>query len=169
MNLIRIFPFLILFSLAFCKKSDQYGALSTHDFMPPLIVRTALADSLPPQAIKKLQLENIQGIKVKYATGRYVCYFDYDADRSSLLDTIARLPFSKFTPLADTTCRRIPIESIELMRAMVSPEERETGNSFWHADIDEFEVYECIKAPFRHTLLIGKKTTRVIHRIEFRG
>ena len=69
MYIIRIIPFLILFSLASCKRSGEPGTGSTKDLVPPLIVRTALADTLPARAIQRLHLENIQGIKVKYATG----------------------------------------------------------------------------------------------------
>lgn len=169
MNSILVIPFLVLFSLASCKRADQYGTRTTLELLPPLVVRTALADTLPDRAMQNLRLENVQGIKVKYATGRYTSYFDYEADRSTVLSTIGKLPFSKHAQLADTTCRRIPNESIELMKSIVSAEEQETGTLFWDADVNEFDVYECFKAPFRHTLLIGKKTTRVIHRIEYTG
>jgi hypothetical protein len=169
MNSILVVPFLVLFSLASCKREDPYGSRTTHDLLPPLVVRTALADTLPERAIRNLGLENVQGIKVKYATGRYTSYFDYEADRRILLDTIGTLPFYTNARVADTLCRRIPNESIELMKSFVSAEEQETGNMFWDADVDEFDVYECFKAPFKHTLLIARGTSRVIHRIEYTG
>lgn len=169
MSAIRIIPFLILFSLAACKPSDQSGTGSTLQFVPPLIVRTELADTLPAKAIQKLKLKNVQGIKIKYPTGQHVSYFDYNADRNTVLDAISTLPFSKYSPLADTTCRKVSVEAIEQMKSMITEEERESGSLFWQASFDEFELYECLKAPFRHTLLIGKKTNRIIHRIEYIG
>lgn len=169
MKILLVIPFMVLFSLASCKREDQNGTRTAHELLPPLVVRTALADTLPVWAIQRLKLEHTQGIKVKYATGQHVSYFDYEANRSEVLNTMGKLPFSKYAPLADTLCRRVPITSIELMKSIVSQDEVRAGFTFWEVDVNEFDVYECIKAPFRHTLLISKQTPRVIHRIEYNG
>ena len=46
----------------------------------------------------------------------------------------------------------------------------EAFDSNWVApvgpDLDAFEVYECLKSPVRHTILISKNSRRVLHRIE---
>lgn len=162
-------PFLLLFSLCSCKKTDRQNVVRGHELIPPLVVRTTLYDSLPPDAIRHLQLENIGGLKVKYSTGRYVSYFEYSANSDTVLNVIANLPFSKHTPLADTSCRKVPSESLQQLRSLVSIEEQTTGTSFWDANMNDVEVYECLKAPFRHVLVISKNSSRILHRIEYKG
>jgi len=169
MRVLFTLPLLILFALASCWKSEQFNASETSTMPPPLVVLISLADTLPEKSFHNLHVQDVHGFKVKYATGQSVSYFDYQADRTVVLDTISRLPFSKYSALADVQCRPIPYQAIEILRSAISGYEIETGRSFWEADRNEFDVYECIKAPFRHTLLLNKKSARVIHRIEYAG
>jgi len=166
-NIPFVIPFLLLFILGSCKHIDRQNKEVVQQHLPPLIVSTTLADTLSPEIVRQLQTVNVTGLKVKYATGQHVSYFEYDADRNTVLKVISNLPFSRHSPRADTTCRIIPNESIQMLRSMVSIEEQETGIVFWEAS--DADVYECLKAPFRHILVMRKNSHRILHRIEYTG
>ncbi len=168
MRVLFTLPLLILFALASCRKSEQFNALETSAMPPPLVVLTSLADTIPEKSFHNLHVEDVQGFKVKYATGQYVSYFEYEADRNTVLRTIGNLPFSKYSPLADTSCRKVTNESIQMLRSIVSIEEQEVGISFWESSANE-TVYECLKPPFNHILIINRDSSRIRHRIEYTG
>jgi len=163
---IVVLPLLILLALGICKKPIFEKPL---DEVPPLVLATSLEDSLPSVTIKALNLKNIDGIKIQYNNGLYASYFEYQADPETVIKTISQLPFPIYTTLADTICRPIGFDAIDLMRNQISSIERETMESFWTIDQNSFVVYECIKAPFKHTLQIRKNSNRIFHRIEFMG
>lgn len=169
MKVILVIPFLFLFSLTLFKEFDRHRLSEGPDLPPPLIVSTSLAATLPAKEVRQLKLEHVLGIKVKYATGRYVSYFEYTADRRAILDTLARLPFSKNTVLADPHGRLVSYQVVEQIKSSLQPDELQTGNLFWEANLQAYDVYECLKTPFRHTLLISKNSTQILHRIEFTG
>jgi hypothetical protein len=169
MRVLFTLPLLILFALASCRKSERFNAFETSTMPPPLVVLTSLADTLPEKSFHDLHVQNVHGFKVKYATGQSVSYFEYEADRNTVLRTIGNLPFSKYSPLADTSCRKVTNESIQMLRSIVSIEEQEVGISFWESSANETEIYECYKAPFRHILVITRDSLRIHHRIEYTG
>jgi hypothetical protein len=169
MRVLLLLPLLILFSLAACKKSEQFHTLDKSALPPPLVVFTSLANTLPANTFQNLHVQNVQGIKLKYATGQYISYFEYEADRNTVLRVIGNVPFSKHSTLADTTCRRVANESIQILKSIVSMEEQEMGISFWEASAHETEVYECLKPPFKHILIINRDSPRIRHRIEYIG
>ncbi len=169
MRVLLLLPLLILFSLAACKKSERFNTFDKSALPPPLVVFTSLANTLPANAFQNLHVQNVQGIKLKYATGQYVSYFEYEADRNTVLQAIGNVPFSIHSTLADTTCRKVTNESLEMLKSMVSMEEVDMGISFWEAGAHETEVYECLKPPFKHILIINRASTRIRHRIEYIG
>ncbi|HEY9005668.1 MAG TPA: hypothetical protein VIM75_06020 [Ohtaekwangia sp.] len=163
-------PLLIILSLAACHKpmhlsNDGYS----WEEAPPLVLRTSLNDSLSAKALQQLQLTNTPGVQVKYNNSTYVNYFEYKADHELLLRTIASLPFSRYAMRADTVCYRIPMKDLALIRKGISDTEYEASSFFWDADANTFDIYECYKAPMKHTLLMSRNSTTVLHRIEFVG
>ena len=78
-------------------------------------------------------------------------------------------PFPGMLVLADTKCRRISAQELIQLKMKISAIEFENSGNFWNVEENEFDVYECLKTPIRHTLLISKTTKRVLHRIEFIG
>lgn len=159
-------PLLILLALGICKKPIFEKSL---DDVPPLVLATSLEDSLPSVTIKALNLESIDGIKIQYNTGLYASYFEYRADPETVIKTISQLPFPIHTTLADTICRPVGFDAINLIRTQISSIERETMENFWTIDPTSFVAYECIKAPFKHILQISKNSNQIFHRIEFIG
>ncbi len=152
-----------------CKKPAHIGQTDLHGDAPAIVLSASLSDSLPAKTLTELQIEDVQGIKVKYGNGLHSSYFEYDADPESLLAKISYLPFSKYTVRADTTCRPVAFAEVEFMRSHLTHFETENAAFFWDATSEAYHVYECIKTPLRHTLLISKNSNRVLHRIEFLG
>jgi hypothetical protein len=137
--------------------------------IPPLVLTAAIEDSLPSKTIRALNLNGVIGLKVQYYSGVYTSYFEYEADKSLLLETISELPFPMNSNLSDTHCRRISLQALITQRKTVSAIELESASHFWQSLETDYEIFECIKAPFRHTLQVAKNSNQVLHRIELLG
>lgn len=131
----------------------------------PIVFRTSLADSLPDSALKSMQLEPVTGIKIQFLSGKYISYFAYETDMETAVSTISQLPFPMGNSVSDTLCRRISRVDLDTIRETLSQEELEHSTFFWHPE-SNIEIYDCIKSPFRHTLLLNNNTRQVWHRIE---
>lgn len=169
-----IFPLLLLLSAFACKKpvlepnaKATYAALLRS--MPTLNGSIALEDTMPAEAVAALNTGNINGVKLSYANGRYASYFAYEADAETVINTIATLPFNRYAPVADTTCYKTNFDTLEQLQHTLSEAELQSSAFFWNAPREQFEVYECLKAPLRHTLLISRRSGQVFHRIEYVG
>jgi hypothetical protein len=166
MRLSFIFPCLLVLSALSCKKPGRSNLTPDPASIPPLVLATSLSDTISPNALRALKLEKVTGLKVKYITGHFASYFEYEADGKQILKTISQLPFSRYATLADTVCSPLTPVDLALLRKHVSGDEIKHGSSFWTADLEEFELYECLKSPLKHTILIGKNSRRILHRIE---
>ena len=166
MRILFTSPLLVVLALGACKKPVLEIPL---DFIPPLVLSTSIQDSLPPAAIKVLNLGGVSGLKIKHHNGMYASYFEYEADKNLLLNTISTLPFSMDANKADTSCHLISTEQIDVMQQDLLPGEFENTPFFWNVDRSHLKVYECIKPPYRHTIQMSENSNRILHRIELIG
>lgn len=168
-----LFPLVLIASAFSCSTPPPHAESTSNtlqsQFNEPAIFYTSLADSLSVKAMETLKLSDVTGIKVKYLNGTESRYFEYTAEKQSAIRAVSQLPFTKYCTVSDTHCRRISIDDIVSTRQTISATEYEHSAFFWNADPTRVEVYECIKSPFRHTLLIDSKSNHVIHRIEVLG
>jgi hypothetical protein len=158
-------PLLALFAVAGCNKPAHLKALTVSD-APPAIFDTSLDDSIDTKYLRPLALENVIGTQIKYTTGQYACYFEYQADPGQLLQMLSNLPFPRYAHAADTTCYAIPVEDIIAQKNLVRTAEYEASTTFWDVDAKEYTAYTCLKPPLRHTLLVNNRSRQVLHRIE---
>src|SRR5688572_29333541 len=150
MKILFTIPLVLLLVLGACKKPVLE---ISSDFVPPLVLSTSIHDSLPPGAIKVLELEGVSGLKIKHYNGMYASYFEYDAtDKNLLLNTISALPFRMDATKADAQCHLISFQELDVIRQNLQPYEFENTTSFWNVDRSNMKVFECIKPPFRHTI-----------------
>ena len=85
MRILFTIPLLVMIALGACKKPVLEIPL---DFIPPLVLSTSIQDSLPSAAVKILKLDGVSGLKIKHHNGMYASYFEYEADKSLLINTI---------------------------------------------------------------------------------
>lgn len=168
MKILICFPLLVIFSLGGCKKPTTESTLDYHS-VPPIVLSASLRDSIPSKMVKALNLDDVTGIKIQYITGLHTSYFEYEADQNALLQTISQLPFSMRAAVGDIACHRITFQDLNLIKQKISTVELENSSSFWTTEQTDFDSYECIKPPFKHTILFHKNSRRILHRIEFFG
>jgi hypothetical protein len=166
---ITLSMFIILAGAA-CKKPSHETAARVDQneitAIPPVFSQILLKDTLPAWAVNDLHALDIHGVKVQYFNGAHASYFEYTGGNpTAVVRTISMLPFHKRAMLADTTCHRIPYTALLALKEKLSPEELNRTNAFWSADPFEFDAYECIKPPLKHTILLSKTSSRVFHRI----
>ena len=164
-----VIPLLLLFLLAACDKRQQTpdAAASVDGAVGPVVLHASLQDTLSPAFLHALRLEKVEGLNVKYLSGREAHYFAYIADPDAVLRAVIHTAFSKHVAVADTVCRRINHRALAMLAQPLHATELAAGAFFWEADAAEFEVYECVRGPIRHTLLISRATRNILHRIEF--
>jgi hypothetical protein len=86
-----------------------------------------------------------------------------------VISAISKLPFSKFSSLSDSRCRKITQEELLSIRQDVPSTEFESAAFFWNSANNKTEIYQCIKSPYRHTLLFNPDSDVIFHRIEVVG
>jgi hypothetical protein len=166
MKILLSIPLVILLALGACKKPVMEVPLG---FVPPLVLATSIQDSLPLNAVKVLSLEGVSGLKIQHYNGLYTSYFEYEADKNLLLNTISALPFRMDDKKADTRCHLISRGDLEDIKQNLQPQELENSSFFWNADPSDLKVFECVKPPFRHTIQMKRNSNRILHRIELLG
>src|SRR6187549_1842495 len=160
-----ILPALLILSIFACEKPKDTSYLPD-EYANPQIAQTTLRDTLSAKSLSDLFIQELKGVKASYVTGRYTCYFEYNANQQDLLNAINTLPFDMNTRLSDTQCRRIAGNFSLTGKRARSDREVESSSFFWDINPEDFIYYECIKSPMRHTLLLDKHSSRILHRIE---
>jgi hypothetical protein len=139
---------------------------STDGTIPPLVLSTAIEDSLPAKMITALNLEGITGLKIQYYSGLHNSYFEYDAEKDVVLDAISALPFPMTADISDTRCRTISFQTLNSVKKNISSTELTSASHFWDTVESEYEVFECIKPPYKHILQVETDGKHILHRIE---
>jgi hypothetical protein len=152
-----------------CKKppeplSEDYAAGMEHN--GAVVFYTSLADSLSEKTLETMEIHDVMGVKVKYLSGHENRYFAYEADPDLAIRAISQIPFLPYAKYSDSHCRRISCKDLEVIRQNISTMELSSSSFFWAALSKLPEAYECIKSPYRHTLLIERESNLIFHRME---
>ena len=117
------------------------------------------------------QLGNIQeihGVKIMdYENQKVEYYFEYEANELDTLKMIASLPFA----IDDNKSNVAPVRmessssSLKINPSFTDEIKREIA-FFSNAKAEEFTFYECVKSPMKHTLLVSKTSSRILHKVE---
>ncbi|MBL7856536.1 MAG: hypothetical protein JNM57_02515 [Cyclobacteriaceae bacterium] len=157
----------ILSAMACSSPATKVNALSSEEENTPVIAPISLYDTIPGKYISNLVLTEINGTKVSYTSGRSTCYFSYKANPAEVLRMVASLPFKPDHTLSDTLSRKMNFP-FSLSGKKILPEaEILAAPFFWEINPLEFDYYECLKSPVRHTLLIHKTSGTILHRMEY--
>jgi|GEM_PF-2178476 len=166
-----IFPLLLLLAAVACQKpilepnaKERFAEIVRSS--APLVSKTTLEDTLPAEALRTMGIGQINGVKLQYGNNHSTSYYAYHADPDALIATLSRLPFTKYAAIADTTCYKTSFEVLTQLQQNLSDIELRNSAFFWNASHEEFEIYECLKTPIRHTVLISRRSGLVYHRVE---
>jgi hypothetical protein len=162
-----IFSGLLVVAIIWCQK-PVYDLEGSNTTMAPIVFYTSLADTLPKRTFEKLGLrDRVVGVKINNLTGMDVRYFQYEADPDVLIKALSETPFDINTQSpADIQCHEITYGDLTFSFQNVSDAESNYAASFLNSFHEGYEVYECVKSPLKHQVLIQRNTNRVFHRIE---
>jgi hypothetical protein len=152
-----------------CKKPPEplsQGYTTGMEHIGAVVFYTSLADSLSEKTLETMEIHDVMGVKVKYLSGHESRYFAYEADPDLVIRAISQIPFLPYTKYSDTHCRKISCEDLEVIRQNIPTMELSSSSFFWTALSKPPEAYECIKSPYRHTLLIERESNLIFHRME---
>jgi hypothetical protein len=168
MRLGLIFPLLLIVSAFACQKPEGIHQNDTvwTAYAHPRIIADNIYDTLPALVKHDIKIEQLKGVKVFYPSGSNVSYFEYKADAKKLIDVIGRLPFKKCNEVADTLCRKMELPYSLAASKVLSKEELMAANFYWKINVIDYDYYECLKSPMRHTILVNRNNGRILHRIE---
>jgi hypothetical protein len=128
----------------------------------PITFAVSLKDSLPASTFHLLSEPDVQGIRLLDLYGNDIRYFSYHMEANTLIQALSLSPFSIEAISADTVCRRL--ENNNLSRDQFKANELSRATAFLEAK-DSHEIYEIIKPPLRHLVLINRSTHEVLHRV----
>ena len=113
-------------------------------------------------------IQEIHGVKIMdYDHNKVEYYFEYNANAEDTLKMIASLPFAIDDHVSSVAPTLMESNSNPLkINAAFTEEVREATSFFWNAKAEDFIFYECIKSPMKHTLMISKTSSRILHKVE---
>ena len=113
-------------------------------------------------------IQEIHGVKIMdYDRNKVEYYFEYEATGIDTLKMIASLPFSIDDRVSSVGPMLMESDSNPLeVNSSFTEEARNATSFFWNAKAEDFTFYECIKSPMKHTLLISKTSSRILHKVE---
>ncbi len=123
-------------------------------------------DILQPSIIDGMK--EIHGVKITFADpGKVAYFFEYEANAQDTLKVVGSLPFAIDNNASSLACTLLESKSNPLEADETLPEQvREATAFFWNSKASDFTFYECIKSPLKHTLLISKTSSRILHKVE---
>jgi hypothetical protein len=121
----------------------------------------SLKDSLPATTFHLLNQPDVQGIRLLDLHGNDIRYFTYRIEANTLIQALSLSPFSIEAISADTVCRRL---DKNLSIDQFTENELPYASAFMSTN-DTHDIYESIKPPLRHLVLINRSTHEVVHRI----
>lgn len=136
---------------------------------PPLVTTTALADSIPSHILDSIGLADVTGIRLTYPTRPAVNYFVYRCNKHTLKLALSRIPFPISRGMADVTYRLMGFEQLAEIEKQLPSSEPENAPGFWSCNEEDYEAIECLKPPYRHIILMSRKSDEVLHRVERLG
>ncbi|MEO5975675.1 MAG: hypothetical protein ABIS36_01385 [Chryseolinea sp.] len=147
-----------------CQKPKHINGEILRNELTANVTEVSINDTMPAKFVQVLNLAKTSGLQFDYGDRHLKTYFEYHCDRSMVLNALAQLGFSKNSALADTKCRPVdPIQFVE-MRDAIREEERNQADFFWGIVPGVYDIYECIKTPSRHLVLIEKKNSdKILH------
>lgn len=129
---------------------------------------TYISDSSVRESILGYTLPNlreIHGIKITKAD-RVAYYYEYEADYNQVLNLLASMPFQLDNNRTSVQCGWMNSDSNPLDFKNLSQTELDASSFFWNVIPEEYSFYECLKSPLKHTVMISKTTSRILHRVE---
>ncbi|HEU5291314.1 MAG TPA: hypothetical protein VFU05_11755 [Cyclobacteriaceae bacterium] len=113
-------------------------------------------------------IQEIHGVKIMdYENQKIEYYFEYEANALDTLKMIAVLPFAIDDNISNVAPVRMESNTNPLeINPAFTEEIRDAIAFFSNAKAEEFTFYECVKSPMKHTLLISKTSSRILHKVE---
>lgn len=136
----------------------------------PNLVYSITPASLQNDILHKATIEGfkqLHGVRVTYADRTKVAYyFEYEANAQDTLNVIGSLPFVLDDNVSSLECTLMESKTNPLETMELSEQVREATAFFWNLKASDYIFYECAKSPLKHTLLISKTSSRILHKVE---
>jgi hypothetical protein len=156
----------LLFPLAFLLMIFGCDSTQHKAKWEPSVTPAYLNDSLPPSLLKETGARQLQGYRLMKTPDSYTYFFEYEANQKELLRQMARVPFAADSLRADVQCRIITdIEKLESLKRNFK-EGLIARNFFLKNNLNDYTVYECVKSPQHHIIMLNKHSDNVIHVIQ---
>jgi hypothetical protein len=154
----RYLPPLVLIAMIFaCKSPDRNNSWDS------FVTTVSLHDTLP-SLTRRLSIEEVQGYELKTSIRESVYYFEYETNHGALLREMALLPVPIDSAFADVQCRKTTDATTRDLVLTLLQNENMAKTFDWNRDLQEYDLYECLKAQ-HHLLLLNRHSDRVIHLI----
>jgi hypothetical protein len=112
------------------------------------------------------KIKEVHAVKISKAD-KVSYYFEYEADHTKVMELLASMPFQLDDNKSSVQCGLMNSDTNPLLyAAALSKVERDASDFFWAAQPTEFVFYECTKSPLKHTMLVSKNSSRILHRVE---
>jgi hypothetical protein len=162
MKLRFLFPVLLLVAAFGCK--DPYKSNNVRAQGEAITFPALLSDTLPSKTFRQLQMPDVKGTVYNDLNGNKVFYFKYQADPDVIIDVLSKSAFDINGQISDTVCRKISYDELAV-NLNTDGDNTFEAHSFLDKYEQRFEIFECLKSPLRHQLLIDRMKGTVFHRI----
>ncbi len=148
------------------EKSESLIVKIADDLNEPIVEEKIITELYPELGEEQYEFQNINGIQLQYLAGFYEYYFKYSCDIKLVSDFICHMMVESFNEVEpDSSCTLTTTPTL-IETNLTSQTLEELSFFFEYEDLEQYEILETTKTPFRHTLIIDKKSQIIYHRIE---
>lgn len=146
--------------------ADRSNRIMDPESVSGIVLASIQEDILQGATIANLK--EINGIRIVYNDySKCTFYFKYQADPYDTLKVIGDLPFVLDDNASSVACFLMNSNSNPLdENKTLTKQELEASSFFWNSKPEEYTFYECIKSPFKHTVLISRSSPVILHKVE---
>jgi hypothetical protein len=160
-NGLLLFPIALIIIIAIATNPKKLTQEWSHT-----VTNASLHDSLPPSFFQHVNVQEIQGFQVSTGFHSNTYYFEYTANHNQVLKALSMLPFAADSSRADVEPKIISGDA-ELKRIKDLLKEQDIARAFHKTgSLNTYTVYECLKVPQHHFVLLSKESDKVIHIIQ---
>jgi hypothetical protein len=174
MHKITLSLILLTLLLSSCDRIKQRGrkyfSAVIDELREPVLTGTQIIDLYPELKKDEFKVQSLNGLQAQYLPAFYEYYFKYTGDQEKVLGFICGLQVDSYSDIKpDSSCTMIGANA-EIDKNGLSEETlKKLSYFFEHSTLDEYKVYQTIKTPFEHTLIVDQNSDAIYHRIkEFR-
>lgn len=166
---------LLILTLLFCscdrikERGKRYLGAVVKELKEPVLISRQIFILYPELRNEEFNVQHLNGLQAEYLPYFNEYYFKYTGNQEKVLNFICGLKVDSYTDIVPDTCLLGNSKVLEDKRGLSEKMLKKLDFYFAYERLDDYQIYQTIKTPFEHILIIDQNSDNIYHKIkEFR-